>query len=219
MDDKNPGEIPDVLLPTYMAKSLRAMKVPRSFKRITFNNSEASPGETLHVSVPKMNKNEVLVPSLLALRFDIELDGGHANNFLVQNLTCALVDQQVIKFAGETLEETVGYNIYKTFEDLFLPVKKHDNIVQEGIQSKDLCKVHSNAGDKKTLGVEAEKKLNKIFGSKYYIRLDHQILTDHGISFPRGLNNDLTFKVTLTSASQVVRGSDPSKLKYKLTSI
>ena len=94
MSSAPPGEIPDVLLPTYMAKSLGAMKVPRSFKRITFNNSEASPGETLYVSVPKMNENEVLVPGSLALRFDIELDGGH-----VQNVTRALVDQLVVKFA------------------------------------------------------------------------------------------------------------------------
>jgi len=92
-------------------------------------------------------------------------------------------------------------------------------MVQEGIQSEDLCKIRANVGDKKTSGVDTEKKLNNIFGSKYFIRLDHQILTNHGIFFPRGLKNDLTFEVTLVPAAQVVRGSDPSKLKYKLTNI
>jgi len=43
MDYKNPGEIPDVLLPTYMAKSLGAMKAPRAVKRITFDTTEANP--------------------------------------------------------------------------------------------------------------------------------------------------------------------------------
>jgi len=58
-----PGEIPDVLLPTYMAKSLGATKAPRAVKRITFDKCDANPGETLFVSVPKLNDNEVLVPA------------------------------------------------------------------------------------------------------------------------------------------------------------
>ena len=47
-----------------------------TIKRITFDSSEASPGETLYVSVPKLNENEVLVPGSLALLFDIDLSGG-----------------------------------------------------------------------------------------------------------------------------------------------
>jgi len=194
-DDKNPGEIPDVILPTYMAKSLGAMKAPRAVKRITFERTEAVPGDTLYVSVPKLNENEVLVP------------GGHANNFLVQNFTRALVDKQ----------DMVGYDIYKTFEDLFLPVERRDNMVPEGIQSDKLNKIRSKAGDK---GSDAtETKLNEIFGSKYYIRLDNQMLTDHDVFYPQALYNDLIFEVVLAPAAQVVRGSDLTKLKYKLTNI
>ena len=135
MKREKPGEIPHVLLPTYMAKTLRAMKAPRAVKRITFNRTEAVPGETLNVSVPKLNEHEVLVPGTLALRFDIDLEGGHAKNFLVQNVTRALVDKLVVKFAGTTLQDTEGYDIYKTFEDLFLPVKG------KGLQR--FCRCHS----------------------------------------------------------------------------
>ena len=72
--------VPDNLRSTHSEKTKNAMKAPRSVKRITFNPSEANPGETLYVHVPKLNKNEVLVPGSLALRFDIDLSGGHANN-------------------------------------------------------------------------------------------------------------------------------------------
>ena len=211
--------VPDNLLPTHSVKTLKAMKAPRSVKRITFNPSEANPGETLYVHVPKLNKNEVLVPGSLALRFDIDLSGGHADNFLVQNVSRALVSQMAVKFGGTTLEETVDYDVYKTFQDLFLPGEKRDNMVQEGIQSEDLCKIRSGAGDAKTSGVDAEKKLNEVYGKKYRINLDHQILTDHGIFYPQALHNDLVFEVTLAPESQVVKGSDPTKLKYKLTNI
>ena len=61
-------------------------------KRITFDRTEANPQETLYVSVLKLNENEFIVPSPLALRFNIDLSGGHANNFLVDNVGRALVD-------------------------------------------------------------------------------------------------------------------------------
>jgi len=212
-------EIAEKLLPTYSEKILGAMKGERAVKRITLDRSEANPGETLYVSVPKLNKNEVLVPGSLALRFNIDLSEGHANNFLVQNVTRALVDTLAVKFGGTTLQDTVDYDIYKIFEDLFLSQEKRDDMILEGIQSEDLCKIRSGAGDKKTSGVKTENQLNAIFGEKYRINLDHQILTDHGIFYPQALYNDLVFELTLAPASQVVRGSDPTKLKYKLTNI
>ena len=76
-----------------------------------------------------------------------------------------------------------------------------------------------SAGDKKTSGVAAENALNKVFGTKYRIRLDHQILKDHSIFYPQALYNDLLFELSLAPASLVVKGSDPSKLKYKLKKI
>ena len=44
-------------------------------------------------------------------------------------------------------------------------------------------------------------------------------MTDHGVFYPHALYNDLVFQLTLAPASQVVRGSDTTKLKYKLTNI
>ena len=129
------------------------------------------------------------------------------------------MDKVVVKFEGMILDETVGHDIYKTFSHLFLPGQKRDNMVPEGIQTEDLCKIRSNSGDKKTTGVDAEKKLNEVYGAKYRINLDHQILTDHGVFYPQALYSDLVFEVTLAPASQVVRGSDTTKLKYKLKNI
>ena len=75
------------LLPTHFEKTLGAMKVERAVKRITFERNTTNPVETLYVSVPKLNDHEVIVPGSLALLFDIDLSGGHANNFLVQNVS------------------------------------------------------------------------------------------------------------------------------------
>ena len=89
----------------------------------------------------------------------------------------------------------------------------------EGIQSTDLNKIRSGAGDKKTSGVDAENKLERFYKNKYKINLDHQILTDHGAFYPQALYNDLTFELTFAPAAQVVRGSDTTKLVYKFKNI
>jgi len=211
--------VPDNLRATYRKKTLHGMQAERAVKRITFSRTEANPGETLYVYVPKLNVNEVLVPGSLALVFNIDLSGGHANNFLVQNVTRALVDRLHVKFEGTTLHDTVGYGIYEIFDDLFLSQEERDNGILEGIQSEKLYKIRSGAGDKETSGVDAEKKLNEVYGSKYRIRLDHQILTDHGVFYPQALYKDLTFEITLAEAAHVVNGSDTTKLKYRLTNI
>jgi len=180
------AEVPENLCPMHREKTMHAIKAEHAVKRITFNPSEANPGNTLYVYVPKLNKNEVLVPGSLALVFGINLSRGHANNFLVKNVTRALVDRLVMSFAGRTLQDTVGYEIYKTFEDLFLLQEEHDNRILKGIQSEAICKTRSGAGDKKTAGIsKSEQKINKVYGTKYRIRLDHQILTDHGVFYPR----------------------------------
>ena len=149
-DVSNYGEASNDLLPTKKEMILRAMKAPRAVKRITFIPSEAGPGMMLNVRVPKLNDNEVIVPGSLALGFDIDLSGGHANNFLVQNVSRALVSKMVVKFEGTILEQTDYYSTYKIFSDLFLPGEKRDSMVPEGIQSEDLCKIRSGSGDKKT---------------------------------------------------------------------
>ena len=131
----------------------------------------------------------------------------------------ALVDKLHVKFGAVSVQDMDGYDIYKIFEDLFLSVEERANMILEGIQSVDLCKIRSGAGDKKTSGVDAETKLETIYKNKYRLNLDHQILTDHGVFYPQALYNDLVFELTLTHEVQVVRGSDASKLVYKLENI
>ena len=207
------------LLPSHSVKTLGALKAERTVKRITFNPTEANPGNSLYVSVPNLNEDEVIVPGSLALLFNIDLTGWHADNYLVQNLSRALIDRFTVKFAGTVVQDTDGYDIYKIFEDLFLSSDGREEKILEDIQSVDLCKIRSNAGEKKISGVDAENKLESIYKNKYRINLDHQILTDHGVFYPQALYNDLLFELTLAPAPQVVRGSDTSKLVYKLTNI
>ena len=179
-------------------------------KRITFYRIEASPGETLYVSVPTLNKNEVIVSALLALPFDINMAKGDANNFLVQNVTDTLVDKLVVRYAGDILQDMVRYDILKIWDDLFFSQEERDNMLLETIQSERLSKIRLGAGDKPTAGVTAETKLETIYKKKYRIRLDHQILTDHGVFYSQGFSTS-SFSSSPSCqprTSQVAKGSD-----------
>ena len=212
--------VPPSLLPSHSEKVLGAMKAERTVKRITFNPTSANPGETLYVSVPKLANNEVIVPGTLALVFDINLKvtGAHANNYLVQNVSRALVDKLIVKFASTIVQDTTSSGIYNTFEDLFLSRDKRENMLPEGIQSVDLNKLRSGAGDKDTSNA-GRNVLNSVYGTKYRINLDHPILTDHGVFYPQALYNDLVFELTLAAGYEVVKGSDGTKPGYKLENI
>ena len=70
-----------------------------------------------------------------------------------------------------------------------------------------------------TSGADIENKLAEVYKMKYKIHLYHQILTSNGVFYPHALDKDLTFELTPALASQVVRGSDPNKLVYKLKNI
>ena len=212
--------VPPSLQPSHMEKVLGAIKAERTVKRITFNPTSANPGGTLYVSVPKLANNEVIVPGSLALVFDINLKlmGAHANNYLVQNVSRALVDKLIVKFASTIVQDTTSYGIYKIFEDLFLSTDERENMLREGIKSDALNKLRSGAGDKDDSNA-GRNTLNAVYGTKYRINLDHPILTDHGVFYPQALFNDLVFELTLASANEVVKGSDASKLGYKLENI
>ena len=43
-------------------KTPRALKAERTKHRVTFNTTKASPGETLYLSIPRLDENVVLVP-------------------------------------------------------------------------------------------------------------------------------------------------------------
>ena len=84
---------------------------------------------------------------------------GHANNYIVNNVSRALVDRLIVKFAGETV------HLFKLYEDLFLTENERVGMFSEGIQSYDLSKMRCNAEDKKS-GFEKENKLNDVYQNK-----------------------------------------------------
>ena len=212
--------VPPSLLPSHSEKVLNAMKAERTVKRITFNPRRPTRGDPVRPRAQacheRGHRRGLARPRV---QHKLKITGAHANNYLVQNVSRSLVDKFVVKFAGK---HNPGHDVLRNLQDFRRPLSLQGRArehVARGIQSSDLCKIRSGAGDKKTSGVDAENELNAVYGTKYRINLDHPILTDHGVFYPQALYNDLVFEITLASAHEVVKGSDGTKLGYKLENI
>ena len=201
-----------------LKKTWNVLKADCAIHIVTFNPNKASPRETLKVPLPKLDDGVVLVPGSLSLIFDLNVSG-HASSYLINNVSRALADRLPVKFAGEIVQETDGYDLFKLYEDLFLAENERVSMFREGIQSVDLSKIRRSAEDKKKSGVDKENKLNDVYQNKYRIPLDREILKDHGVFFPRALSDKLLFELRLAPTSNVVMGCDETQLAYELTNI
>ena len=61
--------------------------------------------------------------------------------------------------------------------------------------------------------------MSEVYGNKYRISLDHEILKDHGAFYPRVLDDELVFELRLAPASNVVLGTDPADLEYEINNL
>ena len=69
--------------------------------------------------------------------------------------------------------------IFLNFMKISSYLRMRESMLREGIQSVDLANIRCKAGDKKSL--VKENKLNQVYGNKYKIQLDHEILKDRGV--------------------------------------
>ena len=174
--------ISEYLNPSRFPRMAFGLKANSTLHRITLTPSNANPGETLYIEIPKLTDNMVIVPGSVFLVFNMAISG-HENNTVVNNISRNLVKRQRVVFGGETLQDTTNYDIFQTYHDLFLPKEERKNMLRHGISSENMRKLRTNAGDKNDSN-EKEVAMAALHNTKYCIPLDHPILTDHGGFLP-----------------------------------
>ena len=95
---------------TLKKKTSNNLKADRTIHRVTFNPNRAPSAEVLRVPVPQHNNRDVLVSGSFSLIFDSEVSG-HANSYIVNNVSRALVDRLAVKFV-EMTTRTIMFMIY-----------------------------------------------------------------------------------------------------------
>ena len=210
--------ISEYLNPSRFPRMAFGLKANSTLHRITLTPSNANPGETLYIEIPKLTDNMVIVPGSVFMVFNLTISG-HENNTVVNNISRSLVKRQRVVFGGETLQDTTNYDLFQTYHDLFLPKEERENMLRHEISSENMRKLRTNAGDKDT-STAKEVVMAALHNTKYCIPLDHPILTDHGVFYPKSLTHPLKFEISLAPVSDVVVCSDTTKQPtYEITNL
>ena len=169
--------------------------------------------------LPRLSENIVYVPGSIGLTFDLTLkDGSTAdqNKTVVNNLGRNLILRMRTVLGGETIQDSQRWDLYQTYNDLFLSKNERENMVREGIAPEATRKHRTVAGDK---GSDAKDiLLAKVYGTRYRIPLSHTILDSHGVLYAKALGDTLTFELTLPSSTSIV-SSTQTDATYSLTNI
>ena len=126
--------ISEYLNPYRFPRMAFGLKANSTLNRITLTPSNANPGETLYIEIPKLTDNMVIVPGSVFVVFNLTISG-HENNTVVNNISRSLVKRQRVVFGGETLQDTTNYDLFQTYHDLFLPKEERENMLRHGISS------------------------------------------------------------------------------------
>ena len=125
--------ITEKLYPNRVPREPFGLKGKRSINRITFNHPPANPQETLYLTIPKLAENVAIAPGSIKLLFDLHVEG-HANNTVGNNLGGNLFKRLKVTFGGETLQDCQGYELLKTYEDLYpAPKEERADRLNQGI--------------------------------------------------------------------------------------
>ena len=141
--------ISEYLNPSRFPRMAFGLKANSTLHRITLTPSNANPGETLYIEIPKLTDNMVIVPGSVFLVFNLSISG-HENNTVVNNISRNLVKRQRVVFGGETLQDTMNYDLFQTYHDLFLPKEERENMLRHGISAENMRKLRTGSANKDT---------------------------------------------------------------------
>ena len=195
------------------------LKAERQHHVITHNPSSANPKETLYVRIPRLTENTFYVPGSVYLSADVDITGD-AKNSVVNNLGRNLISKLVVKFGTTDILDIDNYNIYTTFKDLWLTDEERKNRVFQGIQGEKLRALRSGVAEDKVTGETAnDKTLNSVYGEKYQIPLDFELLSTHAPFYKFPIQEDVIFALTLAPIEDIIVTETIASMNYKLKNI
>ena len=146
-------EVGDKLSPQRSYREGFALKGLRQHIIKANNPSTIGPDELLTVRSPDLKENQVIIPSITKLTFNITLAGTDVNRTLVGNLGSNIIRKLVVKLEGNDIISTDDYDILYSYYDCWKCMTERHNAVFQGIvetdgQTENAIKHRINAGDK-----------------------------------------------------------------------
>jgi hypothetical protein len=174
-----------------------------------FTPPTAKPGDTLYVDFPRI-KDELVVPGSFALTFDFEVildpaePENEVNTYPVNNLAANIISDISIKIGSQPIFELDYAYLYNTYKDLWLSAQERDNKAYNGIQILNLRKLRTDINTTLTPIPSHNTDLKIIYGKRYKIPIQFEIINDHMPLSGVLLESSLTFEMRINSKKNVL---------------
>ena len=162
------------------------------------------------------------------LSFNVELTSTvDANRTLVVNIGRAIIKKLAVKFEGNEIMSADDFDVFACYRGLWKTKSEKRNSIRQGIISTDGCmenyiKLIINAGDKNASNAQ-DKAIADVYGNKFIISLDFEMLDSAALYYQAGLGNRLCYELTFNDYNRVTKSrvSSPKipDAKYKITDI
>ena len=142
------------LNPEHSLRMLKGIKGTRQKVIVTYNPSEIDQAQLLEVKFPKLGNDDIIIPGMANLSFNIELTSStDLNRTLVSNIGRAIIKKLAVKFEGNEIMSIDDYDIFGCYRDLWKTASEKKTAINQGIISTDgftvnCMKLRINAKDK-----------------------------------------------------------------------
>ena len=190
---------------TFMLRN--GVKSEKLHVKLTHNPSSVSPNETIKVTLPKLQRNDVLIPESLKLTFDF----GTTENDFVNNLASSLITKYAVKVGGHTIIDVNNYDVLMVYKDLWLSKADREDMYAAGIQVENVRKLRHNVSGK-TEDDLGEIALSNAHKTRYEIPLQFPMLSQ--AFSPYNFMDDIVFELTFKPSNKVLASGE-----YKITAV
>ena len=124
---------------------------------------------------------------------------------MVNNTGRAIIKKIYIKIEGNEVYSLDDADVYNCFKDLWLIKRQLENLAYQEIESVTITKLRVGAGDAFTdANGGKDKAMAHVYGNRFYVPLDFELLTDHQPFSQAGLADWLTYELMFNNYSKVV---------------
>ena len=118
----------------------------------------------------------------------------------MSNIGRAIVKKLAVKFEGNEIMSLDDFDLLVCYRDLWKTKSEKRNAIPQGIISTDRCmenciKLRINAGNKSTSNAE-KKAIADVYGNKFIIPLDFEMLDSVAPYYQAGHGNRLCYELT-----------------------
>ena len=126
------------LNPECFLRTPKGIKGTRQKVIVTHNPSEIDQAQELLVRFPNFGSDDVIIPGMANLSFNIELSSAvDANRTLVSNIGRAIIKKLAVKFEGNEIMSMDDFDVLVSYQDLWKTKSGKRNAIRQDIISND----------------------------------------------------------------------------------